>query len=285
MAIVEALSGATTPDVEILGIGTDHVAFLVDGRWVLREPLEPSAAAAAALAREQQLLLLLDGICPVPVPRPVAVDAGEGLIVLERLAGTPLLDVDEPDVEGLVEPLAAVLRALSLVPASAIEGLVEPDVEPLATFVEEAAELVADVAVALDPGQREVLDRFLRMPLPPEPDPSGFVLCHNDLGAEHVLVAEDGRVTGLIDWSDAAWTDPARDLGRIARDLGPAAAERIGSDAFGSLGPLRPRVQLHACCSLVEDLAHGLTGGPRRYADAALAAFDRTFAYAIDGRV
>jgi aminoglycoside phosphotransferase (APT) family kinase protein len=40
------------------------------------------------------------------------------------------------------------------------------------------------------------------------------VVAHADLGAEHILEL-DGTLTGIIDWSDAAITDPALDLARL----------------------------------------------------------------------
>lgn len=84
--------------------------------------LEPSPRALEAVAREQRLLVLLDQVCPVPVPWPVAADAVAGVIVLERLPATPLLNIAHPDVEPLLGPLAAVLSALAAVPESAVEA-------------------------------------------------------------------------------------------------------------------------------------------------------------------
>ena len=45
----------------------------------------------------------------------------------------------------------------------------------------------------------------------PSATPSPVCLVHADLGPEHLLVA-DGRVSGVIDWSDARAGDPALDL-------------------------------------------------------------------------
>ena len=69
----------------------------------------------------------------------------------------------------------------------------------------------------------------------------------------------DGAVTGVIDWSDAAVADPAGDLGRIHRDLGPAALDA----ALAALRPadpagVRERAVFRARCGAVEDLAYGL---------------------------
>lgn len=68
-----------------------------------------------------------------------------------------------------------------------------------------------------------------------------------------------GAVTGVIDWGDAAVADPAGDLGRIHRDLGPAALDA----ALAALAPADPaatraRAVFRARCGAVEDLAYGL---------------------------
>jgi aminoglycoside phosphotransferase (APT) family kinase protein len=85
------------------------------------------------------------------------------------------------------------------------------------------------------------------------------VLAHNDLGAEHVFVDPiTTRITGIIDWSDAAITDPACDLGRIWRDLGFAAFQcaRDGFDPSGrQREALTNRARWFARCLAVENLA------------------------------
>ena len=88
-----------------------------------------------------------------------------------------------------------------------------------------------------------------------------MAFCHNDLGAEHVLVdTETNTVTGVIDWTDAAIADPAYDLALIYRDLG---AEVFGRtlDHYGCRFDAvdRERAAFYARCSLLEDLAYGLS--------------------------
>lgn len=126
---------------------------------------------------------------------------------------------------------------------------------------------------------RRLIEDFLGRTPPAEPRALAF--CHNDLGAEHVLVdAKAGTITGIIDWTDAALTDPARDLGLVYRDLGPEACRlalahyECHFDEFD-----RERAVFYARCKLIEDLAHGLgSPGAERYAAAALSHLDRTFA-------
>jgi aminoglycoside phosphotransferase (APT) family kinase protein len=138
--------------------------------------------------------------------------------------------------------------------------------------VEREVRLLGLVAPALTPAERRLVERFLAAD-PPGPV-AERVLSHCDLGAEHLLAAPGGdRLTGVLDWSDAALADPAVDLGRLCRDLGPRPAVAV-ADRLG-LGPeVGARAAFYARCALLEDLGHGLTTGDRRYSDAALA---RTF--------
>ena len=79
------------------------------------------------------------------------------------------------------------------------------------------------------------------------------VIAHADLGAEHILEV-DGTLTGIIDWSDAAITDPALDLARLYRDFGPRFLEAL-LQAYGPLRHAMPRVKFFARCAALEDLA------------------------------
>jgi aminoglycoside phosphotransferase (APT) family kinase protein len=103
-----------------------------------------------------------------------------------------------------------------------------------------------------DDPQPELLQILHAEPPPPTDE---RILAHADLGAEHLLAA-DGRLTGVIDWSDAAVTDPALDFARLYRDFGPAfldGALRYGRDS----NAFRRRITFFARCAALEDLAYG----------------------------
>ena len=53
-----------------------------------------------------------------------------------------------------------------------------------------------------------------------------LVLCHNDMGIEHILVTED-KITGIIDWGGNVLTDPACDFARMYRDLGEKVLDQM----------------------------------------------------------
>lgn len=107
--------------------------------------------------------------------------------------------------------------------------------------------------------------RLLRILRSTRPRPARVpVLAHADLGAEHVL-ERNGQLTGIVDRSDAAVTDPALDLARLYRDFGPRflddALRVYGHDAAG----FRRRMTFSARCAPLEDLAYGWESGREEY--------------------
>ncbi|MFJ8230751.1 phosphotransferase family protein [Streptomyces sp. NPDC094448] len=108
----------------------------------------------------------------------------------------------------------------------------EPVRDP-AGLREEALRAVgrATVDPALDPG---LVPRRLAAP-PPPAAPDTAVLLHNDLKGEHLLIGDDGGITGVLDWTDAALGDPAEDIAGLAISIGAPAAVRAA--ALASYGP------------------------------------------------
>jgi aminoglycoside phosphotransferase (APT) family kinase protein len=138
-------------------------------------------------------------------------------------------------------------------------------VQPLAEWLDDAAALYPRVASAVSSPYRRRVESFLDS-APPVADFTP-VFSHNDLGIEHVLVDSQARVTGIIDWSDAAIVDPAYDFGLLYRDLGP----------FDLDPTLAARAVFYARCSVLEDLAYGLETGRQPYVDKSLAALEWLF--------
>ncbi|MFY1702229.1 phosphotransferase family protein [Micromonospora sp. WMMA1923] len=278
------LGGGGTRVLTPLGAGTDHLAYDVDGEFVLRVRRDRQAAdgpagdgpavnGPAAIRREIRVLDAVARVSPIPVPEVVAAAPDDGLLVVRRLAGTSLLDQPCPTPGRLVGQLADFLHAVHSLDA----GLGEPDEQPLAAYLAEAVAALPRITPVLSADQHRLVVDFLSRTPPPEPPATVF--CHADLGAEHLLAGADRtRLTGVLDWSDAARTDPARDLGRLYRDLGPSPAARTGARLTGTgAGDLVARAAFHARCALIEDLDFGLTEGDHRYVAAALARLHRTF--------
>jgi len=152
--------------------------------------------------------------------------ADEDLSVLgyERIPGRPLLGQAPPP--GLAPQLGRFLRDLHAIDAATVTDLIP-------TEDVNRSEWLADLEGPAD------LVRVLHATRPrPSPD---RVVAHADLGAEHILEL-DGTLTGIIDWSDAAITDPALDLARLYRDFGPAFLEEL-LPAYGPLPEAMPRIE------------------------------------------
>jgi aminoglycoside phosphotransferase (APT) family kinase protein len=260
------------------GSGIDNVVFLVNGELILRASNENDAKRRAdEVRREAELLHMVAEISPLQVPRPIFVDADHGVLAYRKLAGVPLNHFELLNPASLGPVLGEFLSNLHLAPTADIATLVPCEDEPLTAWREEADENYRQVADRVPSEARPLVQDFLDRP--PPAAVGTLVFCHNDLGAEHLLFdPEMETLTGVIDWTDAAITDPAVDFGRLYRDFGPAALKAIVANyrAPWTAGTYE-RTVFFARCALLEDLAYGIHGGDRRYADAALAHLVRTF--------
>lgn len=259
------LPGVEIASVRRLGAGLDNVAYLVNDELVVRFRRDDQAD----VEREARLLRLVETISPLPVP--AIVDAGRGCLVYRALPGVPLLSLaDRPEVAA---QLGGFLAALHAVPPGQMAELVETDDTPPAEWLAEAVELWPDLAAHVPAPHRAAVEEFLAA-APPEPE-AALVFSHQDLGSEHILIDPDsGAITGVIDWTDAAIGDPARDPGLILRDLGPAAC----AEALRYLKPgLRERVVFYARCGLLTDFTYGLSKGRSEYTNQSLAALKWLF--------
>jgi aminoglycoside phosphotransferase (APT) family kinase protein len=215
-----------------LGGGLDSTAYAA-GDLVIRV-----AAAGYDVAREARLLEIVATRVPVPIPRPLFADVDAGVLGYERIPGEPLLGRSAP--AGTAGRLGGFLRDLHAIDPGTVAGLVPTE--------------VADPGLWLDGLEGPAPLTRLLDATRPRPS-SQRVLAHADLGAEHIL-AQDGELTGIIDWSDAALTDPALDFARLYRDFGPNFLEEV-LQAYGPLPDAVPRIEFFARCAALEDLAYG----------------------------
>lgn len=274
-AIADTLGLARDAAFRPLGQGTDHQAFAIED-LVVRIDLADDAELSGRVAREADLLAAVGSISPLAVPEVAASRPDLGAIVVRRLPGVSALDRPPTDPDAVAAQLAELVAAIAAIDRREIAGLVEADDAPPDVYLAELVSFADAVRAVLPAPQRRAFDVFLGSP--PPPPTSVAVFCHHDLGAEHILLDEDGRtITGVIDWSDAAIADPAHDLGRLLRDFGAAVAVACHDALAPADDGIVDRIVFHARCSAIEDLAYGIHHGDRRYADAALGSFARLF--------
>jgi aminoglycoside phosphotransferase (APT) family kinase protein len=229
--------------IEVLGEGWDNVAFLLDARYVFRFPRR--AIAAQIIETEIAVLPQIAGRLPLPVSSPLMAGAASETYPW-RFAGYPLLVgaplsatcVGDAAMRGLAGELGAFLRALHAIDAAPLveAGLPRDNIGRLdhakrmpllrARFEElGAARLVDDVALAIE---------FLESIAPNGPRESRLTIVHGDLYAPHVLVDGEGNATGIIDWGDVHFGDPAIDIA-IAFEVLPPFARSAFAAAYGPI--------------------------------------------------
>jgi len=274
--------GLQVSSVALIGEGGDHLAYEVNGELVVCFSKEDDPTRRAELIRsETGLLAAVAQISPLPVPEPVFTDAERGCWAYAKIPGTPLLDLPAPQrllyAPALAATLGRFLAALHAAPSQRMAQFVSPDQVPMAEWRDDAAENYTAVVKEIPATRRGPAEAFLTAAPPQAGD--GLVFSHNDLGVEHVLISPATQtITGVIDWSDAAFADPARDFALLYRDLGPAAlTAALTSYQAHDTAALHDRVTFYARCSLLEDLAYGIQTGLKAYLDKSITALEWLF--------
>ncbi|MBB3729099.1 aminoglycoside phosphotransferase (APT) family kinase protein [Nonomuraea dietziae] len=211
--------------------GWDSVATLVDGRWIDRRPRRPEVADL--LIMETRVMPWLAPQLPLKVPVPRVMD-GEPLVVRhEAVPGRPVTELTA--VHG--RQLGAFLQALH---GADVAGAVEHGLRGAEAALQERRAFLGrfrEVVVPMVPERAEaeaLLDAVEALP--------ADTVVHADLGPEHLL-AVDGELTGVIDFSDAHVGDRAIDLSWLLYGTPPPFAEAL-AEAYAVTGEERGRALL-----------------------------------------
>jgi len=264
--IIEAQFPQLVPArVTFLGEGYDSAAFDVNGAWVFRFPKRGDVERQ--LLVEMRILPVLADRAPLPIPsflfhgQPSA-GFPRHFGGYRRLAGVPgiLMDPERVPYSVLAPLLGRFLSWLHAFPAGEAARL-GVERQPIGPLVEEIrAEALEDFevlnAVAPD-APLETWLTCLKSGVAEVRSLSKPALVHNDLAAEHILVGETARtVTGVIDWSDMALSDPALDIAGMFHWGGQAFGDAVLSAYDGSIDDRL--VRFIAACRGVGDVKFGL---------------------------
>jgi aminoglycoside phosphotransferase (APT) family kinase protein len=200
--------------VTVADDGWDSRAW-VEGEWLHREPRRE--AVRPRLLAEARLLPWLAPQLPLPVPIPEPTQYGVRHLLL---VGEPL---EDDASTALGRQLGSFLQALHTVdPAEAVAhgaleaGTAETD---KAAFLDEArAQVLPLLPAAAQSAAADLLHQV--------GSGARTALIHSDVGPEHLLV-RNGRISGVIDWTDAEIGDPAVDLSWLLTDAPDAVAEGV----------------------------------------------------------
>lgn len=234
-SLIDAQFGDLAPArVELLGVGWDNTAFLVNDDLVFRFPRR--TIAVDLIRTEMAALPRLAARVPVPVPVP----AWDGkptarfpwpFAGYRRLPGLTACSIplSDRDRARLAEPLAEFLAALHATPLDEAQAWgVGPDtigrLDP-ARLGDQIRRTLADMhgcgAIA-DPSTWLPIAEAARARTPPR-----LHVLHGDLYARHLLVDGARRLCGVIDFGDLHYGDPAVDLSIAWTFLPPEARARF----------------------------------------------------------
>jgi len=251
-----------------LDAGWDNAVWLVNDAWAFRFPHR--AIAVPLAEREIAVLPAIERrmTLPIPVPTFIGHPAGD---YPWPFFGAPYLPGRELAASGLAhdrrvaaaEALGTFLRRLhdpALLGDVDVELPADPNRRADMRVREPRARHRLEELEALGLWRRtDAVERLLidALALPDAP-PAIPVLTHGDLHVRHVLVDDDGAVTGIIDWGDVCVADPGIDLSiAYSAFRGPARAALLG--AYGSVSEdqrLRARVLALFLSSTLAIYAH-----------------------------
>lgn len=232
--------------------GQFNTVLCLDERWIFRFP--KSRPVAADLAHELLILPRLRGRLPLPIPAPqfsARHEQGRVLFMAyPMLPGEPMLRErfaqlrQEAGFElRVAQDLSAFLQALHSIPPGELglraehedargawQGYYDAIRERLFPFVREDAR----EAVRRDFEAALADDRLWRYE---------SCLIHGDLGAGNILV-DQGRISGIIDFSFCKPDDPAQDLGALLASYGIGFVRQLLAQ-YPSLGAHLPRAEFY----------------------------------------
>lgn len=211
--IAAQFPGLSDVAIRRYGTGWDNAAFLVDERFIFRFPQR--AVAAPLIEREIEFLPSIAQHLSLPIPNPVFAGvaqfdypwrfAGYDILSGESACGRTLT-LDQRRT--LAEDLAKFLRALHDIDVATLHAPLPPD-----------------LIGKLDPSRLNVDE---------EPLEGKHVIVHGDLYARHLLLDDDNRLCGVIDWGDLHFGHAAVDLS-VVHMMIPPRDHGVFLDAYGDV--------------------------------------------------
>jgi aminoglycoside phosphotransferase (APT) family kinase protein len=229
---------------EPFGEGWDNAAFLVGDEYVFRFPRR--AFAAPLIEREIKLLAHIANALPVAISVPLYAgkptdDFPWHFAGYRRLPGHTAYRVPLNDDRrrALAVPLANFLRALHAIDPEPLRdiGLPLDEIGRLnhGRRVSQVRERLAELQhTGVSVESTSILGELER--IAPTDRDTASTLLHGDLYVRHILLREDGSLSGIIDWGDVHCGHPALDLA-IAYTMLPADARERFFETYGDVDP------------------------------------------------
>jgi len=204
-------------EVRPLGAGWDNELFTVGVEWIFRFPKR--AERVPWLVREIELMAIVSETVGSMAPRFGRFGVPSPMfpypfVAYRRLPGVGADEADACDLAVLAADIAGLLSRLHRIDPERVPGPpVEWESERWRRLGTDLAMQAAAVRPLLRPDLLGVAEPYLSgvVPAPLEDGPRRFI--HNDICADHLLVdRHTGRLSGLVDFTDAKIGDPVLDF-------------------------------------------------------------------------
>lgn len=228
--IRDSLPGIAFTTLEIESYGDDNHVLLLDRKWIVRAPR--ASDDRWRFAAELSLLAALAPVSPLRVPRYEFVAADGSMGAYRMIPGVELtppifaLMSEAAQQQALID-LARFLTVLHGLPEETIrqpDGMIQRRWSGEQYAARYRGMRRARIARVTPPAMLARFDAFHEALAVERAYVAG--LAHDDLTEDHILVDADGTIAGVIDFTDAAWGDPASDFAWFWR-LGEARVDKV----------------------------------------------------------
>lgn len=252
--------------LRLLGEGWDNTAWQVNEQYVFRFPRR--AFVIPFFQTETALLPKIAPKLPLPIPVPIFTGQPDEQFPWP-FAGYRMLpgrtadrgDLNDKQRQRAARPLARFLRALHSIDAESLGA--PPDTLGRLNLAKRMPQVEERLAKAVELGLIEESAPWLQVlrETPAEFVPQSTTLVHGDLYSRHILVDEEGMLSGVIDWGDVHAGDVAVDLA-ISHSFLPADAREEFRTEYGLIEEsvwrmARFRALHHAAITLIYGHATG----------------------------
>lgn len=233
--LVHRLIGSQFPElgagrIKRLGNGWDNTVYLIGAEYVFRFPRRN--VAVDLIKMEGRLLPKLADYLTLPYPKPLFYGKETDeypvpFLGYTYLAGEFPLGVPDGQRAFSAAVLGRFLKQLHSFPTQLALGCGAPhdhrNLRDLAQRQEKMRKFYADLRERMREEERLAMETYLDRGVQPETLPQEDVFLHGDLHFKNMLVDEQGRVSGIIDWGDMNVGHPACDLSVAYSFLPPQA--------------------------------------------------------------